>query len=276
MQPTNLKDALSGKLTKKEIEILGRAYDIIGDIAILDIPEELVDKEHIIAATLLDMVKPVRVVVKKVGKHAGTYRLQKVKILAGDRRKTTMYKENGVRMKVHVEKVYFSPRFGTERLRIARQIKPKERVLVMFSGVAPFPLVIARWSKAKSIVGVELNSYAHRLGEENVTLNKFENIKLYVGDVRAVVPKIKGKFDRICMPLPKGGEHFLDVALGAIKKGGVVHFYDFLHEDALGLAKEKVQAACKIAKKKCRILRVVRCGQHAPRIWRVCVDFKIL
>ena len=84
MQPTNLKEALSGKLTKKEIEILGRAYDIIGDIAILDIPEELVDKEHIIAATLLDMVKPVRVVVKKVGKHVGRYRLQKVKILACD------------------------------------------------------------------------------------------------------------------------------------------------------------------------------------------------
>lgn len=276
MQPTNLKQALRGKLTKKQLAIMPRSYDIIGDIAILDIPEELEKKEKIIAQTLLDMIKPIQVVTKKVGKHTGRYRLQKVKILSGQRRKTTLYKESGVRMKVHVENSYFSPRFGTERLRIAQRITPGEDILVMFSGVAPFPLVFARWSKAKHIVGIELNPRAHKLGEENVQLNKFKNITLYCGDVREVVPRLKKKFDRICMPLPKGGDQFLDVALQATRKGGIIHFYDFLHQDEFGLAKEKVKRACLTAKKRCRALRLVKCGQASPRTWRICLDVKIL
>jgi len=221
------------------------------------------------------MVKPVKVVVKKVGGHIGRLRLQKFKILAGEKRKTAFYRESGVKMKVHIEKVYFSPRFGTERLRIAKQIKKGEEVLVMFSGAAPFPLVFVKNSGAKEIIGVELNKEGHKLAEENVKLNKFKNIRLYCGDVREVVPKLKRKFDRVCMPLPKGGEAFLDIALRAVNKGGVIHFYDFLHEDAFDLAKEKVKEACGAAKKKCRVLGLTKCGQQSPRVWRICVDFRV-
>ena len=275
MKPGNLKVALKGKLSKKELDNLVRSYDIIGDIAIIEIPEVLEKKEKLIASALLEMVKPVKVVVRKVGGHKGQLRLQKFKILAGERRKTALYKENGVRMKIHIEKVYFSTRFGTERLRIANQIKKGEDVLIMFSGAAPFPLVFAKNSEARKIIGVELNKAGHEMGEENVRLNKFKHIELYCGDVRAVVPKLKKKFDRVCMPLPKGGEHYLDIALGAVKKGGIVHFYVFLGEDAFGEAKKKVKEACKKAKKSCKILGLTKCGQQSPRVWRICVDFRI-
>jgi len=275
MEPRNLKVALKGKLSKKELDNLVRSYDIIGDIAIIEIPEVLEKKEKLIASTLLEMVKPVKVVVRKVGAHKGQLRLQKFKILVGERRKTALYKENGVRMKIHIEKVYFSTRFGTERLRIAKQIKKGEDVLIMFSGAAPFPLVFAKNSEARKIVGVELNKAGHEMGEENVRLNKFKHIELYCGDVRAVVPKLKKKFDRICMPLPKGGEDYLDIALGAVRKGGIVHFYDFSGEDAFGEAKKKVKEACKKAKKSCKILGLTKCGQQSPRVWRICVDFRV-
>ena len=275
MKPGNLKVALKGKLSKKELDNLVRSYDIFGDIAIIEIPEVLEKKEKLIASALLEMVKPVKVVVRKVGGHKGQLRLQKFKILAGERRKTALYKENGVRMKIHIEKVYFSTRFGTERLRIANQIKKGEDVLIMFSGAAPFPLVFAKNSEARKIIGVELNKAGHEMGEENVRLNKFKHIELYCGDVRAVVPKLKKKFDRVCMPLPKGGEHYLDIALGAVKKGGIVHFYVFLGEDAFGEAKKKVKEACKKAKKSCKILGLTKCGQQSPRVWRICVDFRI-
>jgi len=159
MQPTNLKQALQKKLTKKQLGVCPRSFDIVGDIAIIEIPEILQKKEQLLATTLLNMIKPVKVVVKKVGGHKGKLRLQKYKILAGERRKTTLYKENGVRMKIHIEKVYFSPRYGTERLRIAQLIKPNEEVLVMFSGAAPFPLVCAKNSQAKEIVGIEMIKY---------------------------------------------------------------------------------------------------------------------
>lgn len=84
------------------------------------------------------------------------------------------------------------------------------------------------------------------------------------------------KFDRILMPLPKSAEDFLDTALSVVKKGTIIHFYDFLHEDEFELAKKKIEKACKKAKLKHKILDVVKCGQHAPRVYRICVDFKIL
>ena len=273
---TSLKEALDKKLTAKEKKFLITSFDIIGDLAVIQISNELKKKERVIASTLLKLHKNIKVVAKEVGGHTGIYRLQKVKVLAGDRRKETECKESGVRMRLNVEKTYFSPRFGTERLRIANQVKKGEEVLVMFSGVAPFPLVIAKNSQSKIIYGVEINLDAHKYALENVKLNKMEDkIKLYLGDARLVVPRLKKKFDRVAMPLPKGGEDFLDVALKAVKKKGIIHFYDFLHIDEFGFAKQKIKKACSLLKKRCRILRLIKCGQQSPRVYRICVDFKV-
>ena len=84
------------------------------------------------------------------------------------------------------------------------------------------------------------------------------------------------KFDRIIIPLPKSAEDYLDLALTKAKKGTVIHFYDFLNEKEFDLAKQKVEKACKKAKKKFKILNLVKCGQFAPKTYRVCLDFKIL
>ena len=48
--------------------------------------------------------------------------------------------------------------------------KPGEKVLVMFSGCAPYPVVIGRNTKAKEIYGIELNPLAHKFAEENVMI----------------------------------------------------------------------------------------------------------
>jgi len=273
---TSLREALAKKLSKKELGVLRTSFDIIGDIAVIEVPDELVKKQKIIATALLTVHKNVKVVAKKKGGHTGKYRLQKVIILSGARRKTTEHKESGVRLRLNVETAYFSPRVSNERLRISRLVKTGENVLVMFSGVGPYPLVIARNANPKSVVGVEMNPAAHKFAAENVILNKLSDVvAVHKGDVRKVVPKLKKKFDRVIMPLPKTGESFLDVAISAIKKGGTLHFYDFLPEEAFDEAKNKIRSACKMAKRKCRFLRIVKVGQQKPRVWRICADFKI-
>ena len=107
-------------------------------------------------------------------------------------------------------------------------------------------------------------------------MNKFGNIKLYNGDVKRVLPKIKKKFDRILMPLPKDAEDFLGVALKKVKKNGIIHLYDFQEEANIPEASiEKVEKSCSKVKKKFKILDVVKCGQYSPRKYRVCVDFRV-
>jgi tRNA (guanine37-N1)-methyltransferase len=274
MGKKTVKHFLKGKLTEKELSSIRRAFEIVGDIAITEIPRGMEKKQKVVAEAILAMNKHVATVVKKKGGHEGVLRIQKFVHLAGERKKETIAVENGVRLKLNIEKAYYSPRMSSERKRIYGHVKPGEEVLIMFSGIGPYPIEIAKHTKAKSVYAVELNKDGQKYALENNRLNKTA-VKFYCGDVLEMVPKLAKKFDRIAMPLPKGAESFLPLALKCIKKGGIIHYYDFLGElDIPLVATAKVNVACKKAGKKCSILDVVKCGQLAPRAYRVCVDFK--
>ena len=274
---TTLKEALKKKLTKKELEKLISSYDVLGSIAIIEVPPELAKKKRIIGGALLGMHPNIKTVLRKAGIHKGKYRRQKLKVIAGERTMTAEYKENNARLRLDVEKVYFSPRLSTERKRVYQQIKKGEKVLVMFSGCAPYPVVIAKNTKAKEIYGIEMNPIAHKFAEENVRINKLSNVVLIKGDAKKEMPKLKKKkFDRILMPLPKDADDFLESAFLVAKKGTLVHFYTFSNENEFGEAKKKLKEKCKKLGKKCRILRLVKCGHYSPRVFRICIDFKAM
>jgi tRNA (guanine37-N1)-methyltransferase len=268
-----LKNLLKNKLTKKELELLPMSFDVVGSIAIfLDFPKELIKKEKLIANILLKEHRNIKTVVKKTEFYKGKYRTPKIKIISGEKTKESINKENDIISKLNIETCYFSPRLANERLRISKLVKSKELILVMFSGVGIYPLVISKNSKAKEIYGIELNKEAHKYALENLKLNKLNNINLIKGDVKKIIPKLNKKFDRIIMPLPKNAEDFLKDVLKVSKKNTIIHFYDFQHEDEFSKTKEKIKKQIK----KFRILRTVKCGQYAPRKYRICVDFKVL
>lgn len=265
----NNKDYLKEKLSEDEILKINNSFDIIGNIAVIEVDKELEDKEEIIADSILKFNKNIKTVVKKVGGHEGVYRIQKYEMLKGNKNLETLYKENGLRFKLDISKVYFSPRLSNERMRIARLIKEGEKVLVMFSGIGVYQIVISKYSKAKEVYGVEINPEACKYAEENVRLNKIKNIKLYCGDVNEVVPGINKKFDRIIMPLPKESRKFLGLARKYLEKNGIIHLYFFSKEDEL----ENVLTELK---KEYKILNVVKCGQSSPREFRYCTDMLLL
>ena len=145
----------------------------------------------------------------------------------------------------------------------------------MFSGAAPYPLVLSKNSLAGRIYGIEINPRAHEFAVDNLELNNLKNVVLYRGNVRAVLPKIDLKFDRIAMPLPKTSEKFLDLALPKIKKGGVIHFYSFLHETQISNETKKIKQLCKKYGREVNILRKIKCGSFSPGTFRMCFDIKI-
>jgi tRNA (guanine37-N1)-methyltransferase len=189
----DLKTILKDKLTEEEFALLKTSHDTVGSIAILEIDEMLRKKEKIIAEALLESNKNILTVLRKDEKHGGEFRTQKMKWLAGVKTKETIYKENGVSLMLNVEDVYFSPRLSTERKRISELVKAGEDVLVMFSGCAPYPIVLAKNTKARSIVGIEINPEGHRYGLKSLELNKIRNVVLINDDVKAAVPVILQK-----------------------------------------------------------------------------------
>ncbi len=272
-----LKEYLKGKLNEKELNLVRRGFDLVGDIAQLEIPPELEPKEKVIADAIMKLHKNVKVVVKKIGPTSGEERIRHVKVIAGENRTETVHIENGVRLKVDLNKVYFSPRLSTEHLRVTEQIKKDEIVFDLFAGVGPYTIPAAK--KAKKVVTIDINKHAIKYLKENAKLNKVEDkIDAYVGDCRKVVKKHrwKQKADRVIMNLPMRAWEFLDVAFYLAKPNSVVHCYFFLPEEELYKgAIKKIKEAEKKYRRKTRILRKRKCGQFATRIWRVAVDFKI-
>lgn len=274
----NLKQRLKGKIGKSRLDKLRNAFDVVGDVAILEIPEELKAKGRVIAAGVMETHGNVRAVYAEKSARSGKYRLQKLQWLAGEKRTETVAAENGVRLKLDVAKVYFSPRQATERKRICGQVRSGENVLVMFSGAGPYAVEIAKHCRPKMVFGIEANRAAHGYAEENAAANGVESAaRFHCGDVRRVMPALRKKFDRIIMPLPKGARDYLPLAFRYVRKRGTIHYYDFLPAEGLDrAAREIVSSAAKKSEKKIKIRRVVKCGQLAPRAYRVCVDVGIV
>lgn len=278
MKKAERKKELLKILTKKELKNLGSSYDVVGNIMILEFRDpNLMRKSKKIGEFIIKNYKHVKTVAVKSGIHSGVFRTRKLKIIAGKKTKKTVHRESGCRLMLDVEKVYFSPRLSTERLRIAKKVKKNEKVLVMFSGVAPFICVIAKHSKPKEIFGVEINHVAHEYAEKNIEINKLKNVKLLLGDVREIVPRLNKKFDRIVMPLPRDAETFLDVAFKVSKKGTIIHLYQFLKKHEIPeTARKRIREACKKAGIKYRILDYRTCGQFSPSTYRTVFDFKVM
>ncbi len=259
-----LKKMLEKVLTEEELKIAPSSFDVIGDIGVIKIPDELKKKEKKIGEQLLKF-KNIKTVLVKEGKVRNEFRVRKYKFLAGERKKETLHPEYGCRYKLNLEKVYFSPRLGSERERIWGQVKNDEKILVMFAGIGPYPIQIAK-NKDVIIYAIEINPKAVKYFKENVKLNKVtDKIKIFEGDVREIVPKLKMKFDRIIMPLPKEAETFLGLAKLVSKRNTIIHLYIF--------ANSKKEAIKKIDEK-VKILNCVECGTYSKEISRYCVDFE--
>ncbi|MGD2073225.1 MAG: hypothetical protein PVG65_07045, partial [Candidatus Thorarchaeota archaeon] len=201
-------------------------YDVVGNIAVLKFDKATKKEKKKLAEKLLKQ-NNIKTVLEKTEKVKGRFRKLKTRFLAGEKTTETLHKENACWFKLDVDECYFSPRLSNERKEVANKIKKNDKVLVMFSGVAPYPIVISKLSKAKKVVSVELARSCNKYAKENVEINKVGNVEIIQGDVKKVVPKLKQKFEVIVMPPLNLKTCFLDSAFKVSKKGTRIFYYDF-------------------------------------------------
>jgi len=278
----DLKSLLAGKLEPWELRLLYKSYDIVGDIAVIRVPESLKQRGEIIAEAIMQTHKRVKAVWRQVGPVSGDFRLRKLEWVAGERKTETIHKEHGCLFKVDLEKCYFSPRLAYERTRIAQLVQAGEIVVNMFAGVGCYSIVIARHSEAKKIYSIDINQIAVRCMQENVKLNKVEERVVPVqGDAKKVVEEeLRNVADRIIMPLPERAYEYLDCAIQSLKQtGGWIHYYDFEHAKKNENPVEKIESK---VSKKLQILgvdfnapfgRIVRLT--GPNWYQVVLDMKV-
>ncbi|TAL48435.1 class I SAM-dependent methyltransferase family protein [archaeon] len=278
MKEKKLKRMVKGYIYLDRIKRLPSSYDMVGHIAIIEVPHELQKEKRTIAKALMETNKKIETVLEKKSERTGEYRIRKHILLAGKRKTETVHKEYGCTFKVDPTKVYFSPRELTERQRIAEQVKPRETVMVMFSGVAPYAIQIAKKQpKVKKVIAIEINPIGHKYALENIRINKVsDKVTPILGDVNDVCKPWFRKCSRVLMPLPTESHNFLEIAAKCARKGGIIHYYTVNRdaEDFTGL-KATIRQILK-GKRNYRIVKIRKVLPYAPRRWKVCVDMKMV
>ncbi len=272
-----LKRALEGVLTDQESEELFSAFDQIGDIIVIRIPDSLLSKKKVIGETLLKEVSTAKSVLYQSSDVSGDFRTRSLELLAGEDKTETEYKEFGCRFFVDVEKAFFSPRLSTERERIADIVRDGETVINMFGGVGMFSILAAK-NKKCTVYNIDINPVASQLCEKNISLNKLagEVISLNGDAAQIVNDQLKEKGDRTLMLLPERSDEFLESAILATKNGGIIHYYSHIHadkkQDAPKLSEDHY---LKVTNVKSEILgsKIVRAV--GPRYYQTVVDVKI-
>ena len=272
-----LKKALENILSDKDTKDLVSAFDQIGDIIIVRIPDSLISKKKIIGKALLEQVKTAKSVFHQSSPVEGDFRTRNLELIEGDEKTETEYKENGCRFIVDVEKAFFSPRLSTERERISNLVNDNDVIINMFGGVGMFSLLAAK-KKSCTVYNIDINPVASKLCEENIKLNKLKgNVISLNGDATEIIKEqLQDTSDRVLMLLPERSDEFLDIAISSLRKNGVIHYYSHIHaekkQDAPKLSEEHF---LNINKMQGIILtsRVVR--PVGPRFYQTVVDIEI-
>jgi tRNA (guanine37-N1)-methyltransferase len=259
----------------KELSCPLSSYDVIGDLAILEIPSGFENYESEISESLLKSKGHIKAVFKKQSALEGEERIRKLKWLGGENRTRTVHREHGCQFKLDIARVFFSPRLSYERQRIKEQVVKGETIVDMFAGVGPYSIEIAK-RRDVTVVGYDINETAIEYFNENIRINKVaDRVKTVLGDCRQLAPK--GTADRCIMNLPKNGRAFFGTALNILKSdGGIIHYYGISprenpYEDAMKYILNKVQEIGRrgeIIEK-----RVVR--SYSPAEVHIALDVKI-
>ncbi len=219
------------KFGKKAIGIT--SYTLIGNIALINkgksndisiykkLAKEIVARHPRIRAVYLKL------------RTSGEYRLPELRHLLGETITETEFKEYGLKFKVDIAKTYVNPRLAQEHRRIAEIVNENEKVLDMFSGIAPFSIHMASLKKIY-VLAVDINPFAIYYAAVNIRLNtKMLKGKVIVmkGDARDLPSLLKPVFTRIIMNNPKNSIDFLPHACSLLNKEGYIHVYALLDKD---------------------------------------------
>lgn len=264
-------------------KLIQRSFSVLGNIAVVNFNDgvKVKDKKKF-AEEILKKNKGIKTVLEKSKKFSGRLRKMQTRYIAGEKNKEALYRENDCVFRFNVDTTYFSPRLSNERKEISELVKKNDEVFVMFAGVAPFSIVIAKklLSGKGKVYSNEINREANKYAKLNVELNNVKDkVELVNGDAKRVCEKLKlrkKKFDVIVMARPNLKETFLKNAFKVSKKGTRIFYYGFCRVEDVDKIIEQIKNEAKSSKKRIKILNTKTAGEIAPYKIRVRVDFEVV
>ncbi len=211
------------KVPSELANLLPSSYDVVGDVAVIRLPPELLPFKSEIGNAMMATFPRLRTVALDRGVR-GTLRIRDLEIIAGENDTSTTQVEYGLRFKVDLSRMYFNPRLGSERMRIASLVRKGEVIIDMFAGVGPFSFMIAKYAQPERVYAIDLNKDAIDSLKANMIMNHIHKVVPMLGDAREIIKSLPPA-DRIIMNLPHSAHEFFEDALSRLKPGGTLHMY---------------------------------------------------
>jgi tRNA (guanine37-N1)-methyltransferase len=245
-----LRKTLSSVLSSEDLHKVFNSFDIVGDIAVIRLPQESAVNAKTAAEAIMKIHANVKTVLLQASPVAGDLRLRRLNYVAGENKTSTVHKEFGCLFAVDLAECYFSPRLSYERMRIARLVEPNETVFNMFAGVGCFSIIIAKHANPEKVFSIDVNPAAVKFMQKNIRLNQvYGKVTPLLGDSKEIVnSRLQRAADRVLMPLPEKALEYFPYALAALTaSGGWIHYYGLEHatktENPAEKAKLKVAEA---------------------------------
>lgn len=271
--PSSYKDLIS--LPESLQNELPTSYDIIGKIVLIKLNQSLLKNKHEIGQAILKVHKNIKTVCL-VNPVTGELRTRTIEIIAGEKQTKTLHFEYGTKFMIDIKKVYFSPRLANERKRISGLVKQGEKIIDMFAGVAPFSIIIGRFSNPQIIYAIDKNKEAIELAKTNIKINNLlDKIEVISADVKMIdniFIKKDIKADRIIMNLPFSAHLFFENALKIAANKSIIHYYDILKEEEIKKRKKFLIKTAEENNFNLEKMEVNKIKTYAPREFYIGID----
>lgn len=278
--PRTLQEALGGHMRSDLLSKLPRSFDVVGDIAILELDSEFAAFETAVAEAIMEVHPNVRAVFAKRGEVSGPERVRPLRYIAGENRMRTIHREQGCVFNVDLSKAFFSTRLSTEHQRVALLVDKGERVVDMFAGVGPFSILIAKRVGNVRVDAIDANPQAVELLRENIRANKVDaKVNAHLGDAGYVVrEELEQTASRVIMNHPSASKDFIGDACDALQpSGGIIHYYTFAGENWEEDSRSEIESGVKSSGYAVeQVLAIHRVREVAPMKWQVSVDLRVV
>ncbi|WP_297458345.1 class I SAM-dependent methyltransferase family protein [Thermococcus sp.] len=266
-----IREILSRELPGELVELLPKHWVRIGDVLILPLRPELEPYRERIARIYAEVLG-VKTVLRK-GRISGEFRETNYEVLYGGDT-VTVHVENGIRYKLDVARIMFSPANVKERVRMAKVAMPGELVVDMFAGIGHLSLPMAVHGGAR-VIAIEKSPYTFRFLVENIELNGVQDrMTAYNIDNRDFPGE--NIADRVLMGYVVTTHEFIPKALQIAKDEAIIHYHNTVPERLMPgepfetfrrIAREHGYDAEKLEE------RIIK--RYAPGVWHVVVDVRV-
>ena len=266
-----IREILSRELPEGLVQLLPKHWVRIGDVLILPLRPELEPYKGRIAETYAEVLG-VKTVLRK-GRISGEFRETNYEVLYGGDT-VTIHVENGIKYKLDVARIMFSPANVKERVRMAKVAKPGELVVDMFAGIGHLSLPMAVHGGAR-VIAIEKSPYTFRFLVENIELNGVQDrMTAYNIDNRDFPGE--NIADRVLMGYVVTTHEFIPKALEIAKDEAIIHYHNTVPERLM--PGEPFETFRRIAREhgyEAEKLNEFVIKRYAPGVWHVVVDVKV-